>query len=78
MDAAKYLDILAGKAQIISRQQTQQSEQKNNADSLNNTSSLGDALAERGIINKQPSAELYRLNDYVLRQEVIGMAVKIL
>lgn len=76
IDASKYLDALAGQLSTI------QNEQKNNNARINNQKTIdansdGNVLASFGIVKKQDSEEAYNLNSNVLRQEVIGMAMKL-
>lgn len=76
IDASKYLDALA------SRLSTIQNEQKNNNTRTNNqktidTNSDGNVLASFGVVKQQDSEEAYNLNSNVLRQEVVGMAMKL-
>ncbi len=70
IDAAKYLDILKKQSKII--QKTQQTRSK-----TINTISDADILADFGIITKKETLAEYRLDNNVLRQEVIGMAIKL-
>lgn len=76
IDASKYLDALA------SRLTTIQSEQKNDNARASNQKTIdansdGNVLASFGIVKQQDSEEAYNLNSNVLRQEVIGMAMKL-
>ncbi len=76
IDASKYLDALA------SRLTTIQSEQKNDNARASNQKTIdansdGNVLASFWIVKQQDSEEAYNLNSNVLRQEVIGMAMKL-
>lgn len=78
VDAAKYLTILWNKISTIQFDQEKNNQKQNITEVLKSVESVGDTLAGLGIVTKKNSEQEYRLNDPVLRQEVIGMAVKIL
>lgn len=87
VDAEKYIDILWTKmSQAKSEQKTNTWVVSNNLSSVANSQTIstnkqtlsnGDFLASAWIVKKQDSDEQYRLNDFVLRQEVIWIAIKL-
>ena len=76
LDAAKYLDILGSKISIIKQEQINHNQFIQN-ETIGKPSSIGDYLANAGIINKQNSEADYHLNTTVLRQEVVNIALKL-
>lgn|GEM_PF-3413038 len=76
IDAVKYLDALAKRIDAIKQAQLDRSSSINNRQTIDYGSDTS-VLADFGIINKQDNEEAYRLNDSVLRQEVVGMAIKL-
>lgn len=89
VDAARYLDILEKKYTIIKKEQdsylkkvnTSPTKNTNNAQKNNNDKknlSDVDFLVQAGVINKQKSTADYHLSDFVMREEVVAMAVKML
>jgi len=87
VDAVKYLDILWTKSlQIKQTQATNTGAIVNNNTQSTKTQtwitqsisqSNWDALVNAWIVKKQDNEDWYRLNDFVLRQEVIWMAIKL-
>lgn len=78
IDASKYLDILWTKINQIKQDQQTHSETINTLNSLNSTASNWDILANAWIITKRDNQEDYRVNDFVLRQEVVWMGIKVM
>jgi subtilisin family serine protease len=89
VDAALYLDVLAQKQKIIQLEQNlMRLTGKNSAVSNEKLPSGmteaqlaklsdGDYLATFGYITKKPSLAAYKLQEYVLRQEVVALATRI-
>lgn len=87
VDAVKYLDILWTKITQIKQEQvvntwTLASTNTNLSSNIQTTTpktslSNWDILAAAGIVKKQDSEDLYRTDDFVLRQEVIWMTIKL-
>lgn len=80
VDAKKYLDILGAKQAKKSYQKTTPSTpDESEKTTYNDQSDISDIdfLVNKGIIVKRETTELYRLHDSILRQEIIGIAMKI-
>lgn len=76
IDASKYLDALASRLSTIQNEQKNDNARTNNQKTID-ANSDGNVLASFGIVKQQDSEEAYNLNSNVLRQEVIGMAMKL-
>ncbi|MBP7773718.1 S8 family serine peptidase [Candidatus Gracilibacteria bacterium] len=76
VDASKYLDALKSRLSTIQKEQLQHSTKTTNQKTIDSNSD-GNVLASFGIVKQQDSEEAYNLNSNVLRQEVIGMAMKL-
>lgn len=76
IDAAKYLDALTKRLKTIQQEQADNNLRISNQQAIDSNSDAN-VLASFGIINKQDNEEAYGLNNAVLRQEVIGMAMKL-
>lgn len=76
IDAAKYIDALKGKLTTIRADQKNYNVRIENQKTLDSNSDMS-ALADAGIITWQRTEAAYRLYDSVLRQEVVGMAMKL-
>lgn len=76
IDAAKYLDILGSKQANILSAQKQDNSRALDRKTID-ANSDANVLASFGIINQQDNEEAYMLNSNVLRQEVIGMAMRL-
>lgn len=77
IDASKYLDALGEKIDTIKVEQTEHNTNLVNKNFIDYGSSDANVLADFGIITKQTNLVDYRLENNVLRQEVIGMAMKL-
>jgi hypothetical protein len=84
IDAKKYLDILGKKRTEPAR--TQEMVDQITPSNIENTSSDVyknyyvsdvDFLVNRNIVVKRDTLDMYRLNDLILRQEILGVAMKI-
>lgn len=76
IDASKYLDVLASRLTTIQNEQINDNARTSNQKTID-ANSDGNVLASFGIVKQQDSEEAYNLNNNVLRQEVIGMAMKL-
>lgn len=76
VDASKYLDALASRLTTIQREQKGHNAQVTSQNTIDSNSD-GNVLASFGIVKQQDSEEAYNLQSNVLRQEVIGMAMKL-
>lgn len=76
IDTSKYLDALSNRLSTIQKEQQQNNTRTTNQKTVD-TNSDGNVLASFGIVKQQDSEEWYNLNSNVLRQEVIGMAMKL-
>jgi len=72
IDANKYLDALKKRLTTIQQEQIVYNQQSTNYGSAD-----APVLADAGIIKKQETVAGYNLSSNVLRQEVIGMAMKL-
>lgn len=87
IDAAKYIDVLGSKSKLIIEEQKHfYAPEKNTAQSEKNKPTLadlaklsdGDYLAALGYIEKKSSTTAYKLTEFVLRQEVVALAIKLM
>ncbi len=87
IDAAAYMDTLSSKKKLITEEQNRfYTTEKNVAQSEKNKLTLadlaklsdGDYLAALWYIEKKSSATAYKLTGFVLRQEVVALAVKLM
>lgn len=76
VDASKYLDALGKKSDIIRQEQLSYNSRTSERKTID-VNSDGNVLASFGIVKQQDSEEAYNLNSNVLRQEVVGMAMKL-
>lgn len=76
IDASKYLDALASRLSTIQNEQKNDNARTSNQKTID-ANSDGNVLASFGIVKQQDSEEAYNLNSYVLRQEVVWMAMKL-
>ncbi len=88
VDASRYLDILGKKTSIIAQEQLSKknnsswtiNKDSSSAQKTNNEQNLSDSdfLALKEIISKQKTVADYHLSDFVKKEEVVAMAVKML
>jgi hypothetical protein len=76
VDASKYLDALGKRNTSITEDQKEYNARVINQKTIDSTSDAS-ALASAGIVNFHDTEEGYMLSNNVLRQEVIGMAMKL-
>lgn len=78
IDASKYIDALSRKSWAILQQQKNRTTNINTDSALPiSTSSDAYILSSQGIIKEQNTIKAYNLNNNVLRQEVVWMAIKL-